>query len=124
MNTKNFTAFKCVVCEINDVDVMDDPFVTIYDINLNIEITYDMCLKCVKSSSTCSNCEYVIDGPYHKFYVGKNKYQKCHYCHNGLPIPEENKQSNYDENFLYKLNKYYGKSVNSNNNDDNVRLNK
>ena len=94
-NLRNFYKYVirmnyCIKCKL-DYSVDVDPFIEIYDSISENNITFKLCLKCVKKYASCTNCDYMIDGPYNQFYVSDN-YNRCYYCHNNLPIPECNKQ--------------------------------
>ena len=53
----------CVLCE--DVyNVYNDPFTVVIDTDSFIEITYELCLKCIYSFKNCMECKRELQEPW------------------------------------------------------------
>jgi hypothetical protein len=72
----------CVLCE--DVyNVYNDPFTVVIDTVSFIEITYELCLKCIYSFKNCMECKRELQEPWEKVYFNiKNKTYFCSCCYN------------------------------------------
>jgi hypothetical protein len=78
----NTTELCCVLC--NDMySVYDDPFVSVIDTNTFIEITYELCFKCIRSLTNCVECKRPLEEPWDKIYFNMaNKMYYCGCCYN------------------------------------------
>jgi len=72
----------CVLCE--DVyNVYNDPFTVVIDTNSFIEITYELCLNCIKSFKNCLECKRELQEPWENIYFNiENKTYFCSCCFN------------------------------------------
>ena len=72
----------CVLCK-DLYYPYNDPFIVIIDINSFIEITYELCLKCIDSFKNCFECKRKLEEPWDKVYFNiKNKIYFCSCCYN------------------------------------------
>lgn len=72
----------CVLCK-NAYGVYNDPFTVVIDANSFIEITYELCLNCIRSFKKCYECNRVMDEPWDKIYFNmtdKNRFY-CSCCY-------------------------------------------
>jgi hypothetical protein len=67
----------CKICN-NKYNEYLDPFIVIIDTNNFIEITYELCLNCLKSFKTCLNCSREFNEPWDVIYF--NILNKTYYC--------------------------------------------
>ena len=86
----------CVLCK-DKYNVYNDPFTIIIDTNSFIEVTYELCIKCIYSFQKCNNCNRELNEPWDRVYF--NIIDKTYYC-----------SCCYDD----KRNKFYKKCYNSN----------
>jgi hypothetical protein len=68
---------KCIICE-SIYTTYNDPFIYVIDTNSDIEITYELCLNCVKSLKQCLKCNKNFDEPWECIYY--NISDKTYYC--------------------------------------------
>jgi hypothetical protein len=72
----------CVLCK-DIYSVYDDPFVSIIDTDSFIEITFELCLKCIRSFINCYECNRKLEEPWDKIYFNvTNKIYYCSCCYN------------------------------------------
>lgn len=86
----------CVLCK-DKYNVYNDPFILVIDTNSFIEVTYELCIKCIRSFQKCNKCNRELNEPWDRVYF--NIIDKTYYC-----------QCCYDD----KRNKFYKKCYNSN----------
>lgn len=85
----------CVLCK-DKYNVYNDPFTIIIDTNSFIEVTYELCIKCIRSFQKCNKCNRELNEPWDSVYfniIDKTYYCQCCYddkrnkfyknCHNG-----------------------------------------
>ena len=88
--------YCCILCK-KKYNEYNDPFISIIDTISFIEVTYELCLKCIGSFQKCNKCNKELDQPWDCIYF--NIIDKTYYC-----------KCCYDD----KRNKYYKKCYNSN----------
>jgi hypothetical protein len=73
----------CVLCK-NVYSVYNDPFTLVIDTNSFIEITYELCLNCVRLFKNCYECNRKLDEePWDIIYFNIiNKKYYCSCCYN------------------------------------------
>jgi len=72
----------CVLCK-NFYNEYNDPFTVVIDTNSFIEITYELCLNCIKSFKNCLECKRELQEPWEKIYFNiENKTYFCSCCYN------------------------------------------
>ena len=78
----NTNELYCVLCE--DVyNVYNDPFTVVIDTDSFIEITYELCLKCIYSFKNCLECKRKFNEPWDSVYFNiENKTYFCSCCFN------------------------------------------
>uniref|UniRef100_A0A6C0H5N5 Uncharacterized protein n=1 Tax=viral metagenome TaxID=1070528 RepID=A0A6C0H5N5_9ZZZZ len=67
----------CVLCK-NKYNSYNDPFTIVIDTNSFIEVTYELCLKCIDSFQNCNKCNRELNEPWEKVYF--NILDKTYYC--------------------------------------------
>ena len=67
----------CVLCK-NKYNVYNDPFTIVIDTNSFIEVTYELCLKCINSFLICNKCDRKLDEPWEVVYF--NILDNTYYC--------------------------------------------
>jgi hypothetical protein len=81
----------CICCKTR-YPVTFDPFIIYQDIDTKEDITFNLCNMCNKFTN-CTKCDYIIDGPYNKFYFNiADKTTICDFCYNNKKKPEWNKR--------------------------------
>ena len=72
----------CVLCK-NAYNEYNDPFTSVIDTNSFIEITYELCLKCIHSFKNCLECKRNFEEPWDAIYFNiENKSYFCSCCYN------------------------------------------
>jgi len=67
----------CVLCK-NKYAEYFDPFTVVIDTNSFIEVTYELCLKCIDSFQNCNKCNIELNEPYEIVYF--NILDSTYYC--------------------------------------------
>ena len=71
----------CVLCK-DGYNVYNDPFTVVIDTVSFIEITYELCLKCIDSFKNCIECKRELQEPWETVYFNiKNKTYFCCCCY-------------------------------------------
>lgn len=72
---------NCIICN-KIYEFYNDPFILIIDTNSFIEITYEICLTCLKIFKNCMHCNKEFNEPWNKIYfniVNNTFYCECCY---------------------------------------------
>lgn len=73
----NTIEHSCLLCK-DTYYLYNDPFVIVIDTSTFIEMTNDLCLKCVKSFHNCNECNRELNEPWEVVYF--NISDKTYYC--------------------------------------------
>lgn len=72
----------CAMCK-HTYDKYNDPFTIVFDTNSFVEVTYELCMNCIRSFQHCNECNRVLNEPWEHIYfnINDNTYY-CQCCYN------------------------------------------